>query len=126
MSAPAIKRKQRNALLVGLVALVCVALARVPGVAISLAYLGPGIFVLLLLRLGGYPGERAILAWARSRSRSREPGRANHTRTPSTGSAARMPRGGALLAAALAGRAPPPTARQPRSRFAPPVGSSSR
>jgi hypothetical protein len=81
--------------------------AHVPGLTEGLTYLGPAVFVLLLLWLGNYPGEKVLLALIRL-DRARPPGtirrgrRWVHTR---------MPRGGGLLASALAARAPPVSAR---------------
>jgi hypothetical protein len=82
-------------------------LGHVPGLAVGLAYLGPGMFVFLLLWLGRYPGEEAILRFIRP-PRLR---RARKSAAPSHRIRVRMPRGGALLAGALAGRAPPLGAR---------------
>ncbi|MEA2332115.1 MAG: hypothetical protein QOH58_2253 [Thermoleophilaceae bacterium] len=69
-----------------------------------LAHLAPVLALLCALLLGRYPGERAL----RPRRRPRPPRRPR----PLGGPRRRMdtvllPRGGALLACALAGRAPP-------------------
>ncbi len=73
------------------------------GLAEGLAYLGPAALMMALLLLGLYPGESALLAAPRAR-RQRNPRpadrRCRSVHTPSG-------RGGRLLAAALAGRAPP-------------------
>jgi len=91
------------ALASGLAILLALWLARAPGMAAGLAYLGPGMFIFLLLWLGRYPGEKAIRALiVRARLRRARPTPAR--RAPLR---VRLPRGGALLAAALAGRAPP-------------------
>jgi hypothetical protein len=72
----------------------------------AIFYALPALALLAALLLGRYPGERLILAAAaRSRRRRR---RAAHTAPgrPFLASIA-TPRGGDLLARALAGRAPP-------------------
>jgi hypothetical protein len=71
-----------------------------------LVSLAPLLAIALVLLLGRYPGERALRRrLGRRRGRPRGAGAApvplRHLRT-------RLPRGGALLAYALAGRAPPP------------------
>ena len=71
----------------------------------ALAYLAPTLAVVLLLVLGRYPGERAIrrrVARPSVRQRRRMPAIA-----PSQHPRPVLPRGSALLGAALAGRAPP-------------------
>jgi hypothetical protein len=97
-------RAHRNVALVsGLAVVLGLMLAHLPGMWDGLAYLGPCLFVYLLLRLGRYPGEKAILAFTdRPPARRTEPSRRG-CRPPRVS----VPRGGALLAAALAGRAPP-------------------
>jgi hypothetical protein len=72
----------------------------------GLLYLAPALLLLAALSLNRYPGERLLLrisrAWARRKRRqghSEEPGAANPP--------LRFPRGGVLLAMALAGRGPP-------------------
>jgi hypothetical protein len=92
-----------KALLAGLAVVVCVSIARLPGMAVGLAYLGPAVFAFLLLWFGRYPGETTILAL----TRHAQPLRAAAATTPRRRADAGMPRGGALLATALAGRAPP-------------------
>ena len=87
--------------------LACLSLAHVPGLTEGLTYLGPAVFVLLLLWLGNYPGEKVLLALIR-------PDRPRCAGTVSRGRRwvnTRMPRGGGLLASALAARAPPSSAR---------------
>jgi uncharacterized membrane protein YbhN (UPF0104 family) len=83
--------------------LACLLLAHVPGVAAGLTYLAPALFVFVLLWLGRYPGERVILA----RIVGRRLPRARSARTRYRRIEVGLPRGGRLLAAALAGRAPP-------------------
>jgi hypothetical protein len=103
MSKPGNRVQLHVALAGGMALLACLWLAHLPGMTAGLAYLGPGVLVFLLLWLGHYPGERAILAFVR-------PARRRCARTieaPRRRNRARMPRGGELLAAALAGRAPP-------------------
>jgi hypothetical protein len=89
-------------------ALTCVWLAGLEllGVEAAVAYLAPALLILLPLIGGRYPGDEALV-WAAARRRRR----------PRTGSPvavrrrrareALLPRGGGLVGAALAGRAPP-------------------
>jgi hypothetical protein len=72
-------------------------------------YLVPLLLVVAPLIAGRYPGERALIARARIPRRQRRPRPAPSTR-PRTPPRHLVPRGGALLAAALAGRAPPAVA----------------
>jgi hypothetical protein len=70
-----------------------------------LAYLAPVLALVCVLLLGRFPGERAFrrrVARRRSRGRLR-PLSEPHRHAPHR----LLPRGGALLASALAGRAPP-------------------
>jgi hypothetical protein len=74
----------------------------------ALAYLTPALALLALLALRRYPGERALLATI-ARRRAPRPAR---ERAHSTGSfaprpRALLPRGGRLIARALAVRPPP-------------------
>jgi len=87
----------------GLAALLCVWLARVPGIGAGVAFLAPAVICFLLVLSGRYPGEHVILALAGRPARRRS--LAVWSRSPGQGNF--MPRGGALLAASLAGRAPP-------------------
>jgi hypothetical protein len=67
--------------------------------------LAPVLVLLCVLTLGRYPGERALRRRvARLRTVRRRPPRAASRRRDAP---ALLPRGGALLASALAGRAPP-------------------
>jgi hypothetical protein len=72
-------------------------------VAIALAFLAPALVAFALLGLGRFPGEQLL-------QRGRAP-RRRRARPSQWGSrvrwAASVPRGGELLAASLAGRAPP-------------------
>jgi uncharacterized protein len=81
----------------------------------ALLYLLPALLLLGALLLGRYPGERLLLAAAARRAR--RPVRASRA-APRRGRPlpALLPRGSALLAAALAGRAPPRTRDMPRPR----------
>ncbi len=72
-----------------------------------LFYALPALALRGALLLGRYPGERLILAAARSRRRLRRAARLMPRRAPIDQAPA--PRGGDLLARALAGRAPPRT-----------------
>ena len=95
------------AMILAAATLACLSLAHAPGLTEGLTYLAPLIFVLLLLWLGRYPGERMLLALIRP-DRPRRAGTANRGRPRLH---ARLPRGGRLLASSLAGRAPPLAAR---------------
>jgi hypothetical protein len=80
----------------------------VSGLVEAIAYLVPVLLLLALVAGGRYPGERAYarrIAHARV-ARPRRAGQARRRRPW----LAELPRGGALLAAGLAGRAPPPVA----------------
>jgi len=89
----------------------CVLLAQDSGLTLGLAYLSPALFVFVLLCLGQYPGERLLLARRPRRSKRR----ALAAKAPRSVTAG-VPRGGGLLASALAGRAPPQRSRT-RSSF---------
>jgi|SRR5580693_2139675 hypothetical protein len=96
------RRHLNIALIVGVMVFVCVSLAHVPGLALGLGYLAPAVFVFVLLWLGCYPGERLLVALSQRTERRHG--------TPfivARRALGRMPRGGSLLAWALAGRAPP-------------------
>jgi hypothetical protein len=93
------------ALALGLLVFACVLYAHGSGLALGLAYLSPAVFVFALLCLGHYPGERLLLARTRPRCPKRSVPAARMPRRV----LAQMPRGGGLLASALAGRAPPPS-----------------
>jgi hypothetical protein len=74
----------------------------------ALFYALPALALLAALLVGRYPGERLIIAVAaRSRRRPHRATRATARRAPLDSNPA--PRGGDLLARALAGRAPPRT-----------------
>jgi hypothetical protein len=80
------------------------------GLTLGLAYLSPAVFVFVLLCLGHYLGERLRLARTPPRF-PRPEALALHAPRRAL---AQMPRGGGLLACALAGRAPPPSGRPHR------------
>ncbi len=71
----------------------------------GLLFVGPFLILVALLLLGLYPGEKLLLrvAAARRPRHRRAPGK---LRLPRSNRLA-APRGGALLATSLAGRAPP-------------------
>jgi hypothetical protein len=73
-------------------------------VTLTLAYLAPLLVLLVVLLLGRYPGERALRRRLERPRRPRVPAPAASHRTRVRRG---LPRGGALLAAGLAGRAPP-------------------
>jgi hypothetical protein len=101
-----IRAEQRRMAVVALAALVWALGVAAIGATEALAYLAPTVLVLALLALGRYPGERAYARHLRGRSRARivRVPRARRWR----GALPALPRGGALVAAGLAGRAPPP------------------
>ncbi len=77
------------------------------GVSDALIYLAPALLILLPLLSGRYPGDEVLVRAARrTRPRRRRPAVAEprQRRTPV---AHLLPRGGRLVGAALAGRAPP-------------------
>ena len=74
------------------------------GVEPTLAYLAPLLLIAGLLLLGRFPGERALTRALARRQRRRPPSSAP---VPRPRFDFRLPRGGALVAWALAGRAPP-------------------
>jgi hypothetical protein len=82
-----------------------------------LFYLLPALVLLGALLLGHYPGERLRLRLARARRSARAPAAAP-PRHPLFAHP-RLPRGGALLGAALAGRAPPSASRAASGRRPP-------
>jgi hypothetical protein len=103
MSTSARSRHLGVALAGGIAVSAWVLLAHLPGVTLGLAYLGPAVFVFLLLWLGRYPGERLLIELARSPRRRR----ASTLAVPNRRVFTHLPRGGSLLACAFAGRAPP-------------------
>ncbi len=94
---------ERRALAAGGVAL-AVAVVVLVGVApAGLLCLVPSALIGALLLLGRFPGERVLIALARRRA----PRRARAALGRARASAALPARGGGLVAAGLAGRAPP-------------------
>ncbi len=71
----------------------------------SLLFVTPFLVLLGLLMTGRYPGERLLLQLAGPRPRRRK--RRPPARTPPRDHRPVGPRGSALLAASMAGRAPP-------------------
>jgi hypothetical protein len=103
-------RSSRRA--VALAAVLCVLLAlsaaMTGGAALaSLLCLAPALLIPALLALGWFPGERLLATFARRARKRRRAPRARRPRLVPAG----LPRGGRLLAASLAGRAPPPLAQ---------------
>jgi hypothetical protein len=76
-----------------------------------LYYALPAAALLVALLLGHYPGERLLLAAAGRRRRPRRVGVAVPPSRHLPFVRRHLPRGGALLGAALAGRAPPSARR---------------
>jgi hypothetical protein len=87
------------------VAALWIAGLRIEGLELALLYLAPAVALLSMLLAGRYPGARTLERWiARTRPRRR----AIPTPAPRRPTVKRaLPRGGALLAAAFAGRPPP-------------------
>jgi hypothetical protein len=77
------------------------------GVEAAVAYLAPALLILLPLLGGRYPGDEALarIAARRWRPARRPPPQAPPLRRPRI--VALLPRGGRLVAGALAGRGPP-------------------
>jgi hypothetical protein len=75
----------------------------------ALAYISPFLVLLGFLLADRYPGER-LIGRAPRRAAPRRP---STTRMPALSFAPLVPRGGHLLASALAGRAPPASAKHP-------------
>jgi hypothetical protein len=77
------------------------------GIEAAVAYLAPALLILLPLLGGRYPGDEAFarLAARRSRPARRPPPQPPPLRRPRI--VALLPRGGRLVAGALAGRGPP-------------------
>ncbi len=101
-----LRAEQRRMAVVALVALVWALGIAAIGATEALAYLAPVMLLFALLALGRYPGEDAYARRVGGRARVRI---ARASRMPRWGGQApALPRGGALLAAGLAGRAPPP------------------
>jgi len=78
--------------------------AREPSFVQALAWLAPAAAAFLILRTGRYPAEKTLVRLSSRRC----PARAAAIRRPVARFRLISPRGGLLLATALAGRAPPP------------------
>ncbi len=74
------------------------------GAPALIADAAPAVALLGLFALGRYPGERVLVAAARRAAAAR---RGAQLRAPLGPATLFLPRGGALLGAAMAGRAPP-------------------
>ena len=83
------------------------------GVGDAFIYLAPALLILVPLLNGRYPGDDVLVRAARrGRPQRRPPPRCDPPRRRAR-SAALLPRGGRLVGAALAGRAPPVPAPSP-------------
>ena len=83
------------------------------GVSDALIYLAPALLILLPLVSGRYPGDEVLVRAARRAHprRRRLPGAEPRPTRPPT--VELLPRGGRLVGAALAGRAPPAPLQSP-------------
>lgn len=81
------------------------------GVEAAFAYLAPALLILLPLLGGRYPGDEALVRAARRGVAPGRPRGCPATRPRLRPVGALLPRGGRLVGAALAGRAPPVPAR---------------
>lgn len=100
-----LKSEQRRMAMLGLIVSAWLLGASLLGATEALGYLAPTLALLGLLALGRYPGEHVFEHCLAAARPTRRPRRARLKRFPC---AYRMlPRGGVLLAAGLAGRAPP-------------------
>lgn len=70
----------------------------------GLLYLAPALLIAAALLRGRYPGERLLIAAVR---RARAPHRAARRHGCARRTRSALPRGGQLVAARMAGRAPP-------------------
>jgi hypothetical protein len=77
------------------------------GVETAFAYLAPALLILLPLLGGRYPGDEALVRASDRRVRSRHRRRRSAAPRPRRRAGGLLPRGGRLVATALAGRAPP-------------------
>jgi hypothetical protein len=107
MSPSAATTYRRLTPLVGALVLLLLAASGVlPGAVDALAYLLPAVLLGLVLVARLYPGERALIALI-ERRRSRRPGTKLSSFAATGRRRAMVPRGGLLLACALAVRPPP-------------------
>ncbi|HEY1273976.1 MAG TPA: hypothetical protein VGF25_03670 [Thermoleophilaceae bacterium] len=95
--------EQRRMAILALAAAVLLLAGATLGAVEAFTYLAPALTLFVLFALGRYPGERAYLRRLRRSNRPQRPRAARSPRRPH----AALPRGGALLANGLAGRAPP-------------------
>ncbi len=100
-----LEQEQRRMAVVSLIAAVWVLGTALLGVADAVGFLAPGLVLLALIALGRYPGENAYVRRLTGRVASPRPRATPLCWTPRA--RAHVVRGGALLAAGLAGRAPP-------------------
>jgi hypothetical protein len=113
VTAPACDQEARRAAVLALVACTWLLGMELVGLVEALAYLAPTLMLAVLLALGHFPGEQAVARRLRRAVRRRP--RLRSARPRARPARAELPRGGALLGAALAGRAPP--LREPTARF---------
>lgn len=104
MSRAALRTRAALPGMLGLLAAALVGL-QLSGAEPGLLYAAPALLLLGLLVLGHYPGERLLDAVTRRRNQVRAFRRVAPARPP--GPPRSFPRGGVLLALALAGRGPP-------------------
>jgi hypothetical protein len=83
------------------------AYVELPALAEAMAYLLPALAVLLALLLRRYPGERKLLSLLARRRRSRRHARHDSSACGRRARRSAFPRGGDLIGASLAERAPP-------------------
>lgn len=76
----------------------------------TLIYLAPALLILLPLLSGRYPGDEALVRATRRTRQRRRRRPAEGPLRPRAPVSQLLPRGGRLVGAALAGRAPPATA----------------
>lgn len=103
MSATALRDRTTMLATLGLLVGVLSAL-QLGGAEPGLLYLAPALLLLIALVFDRYPGERLLAAIARARPMGP---RARGHRLPRSRPSRSFPRGGVLLAMALAGRGPP-------------------
>lgn len=104
--AAVVRAEQRRMAFLALAASLWALGSAVLGVSEAFAYLTPALLIFALVASGRYPGERAFASRIVHRrvTRPRRAARTLRRRLPLR----ELPRGGALLAAGLAGRSPPP------------------
>jgi hypothetical protein len=100
-----LRREQRRMAVLALASCAWLLGAAAIGAPEALGYLAPTLAILSLLALGRYPGATAFERHLRAPRAAPSRPRAHRPRRRAATS--KLPRGGALLAAGLAGRAPP-------------------